>query len=104
MLEGKIAVVTGAGSGLGEAIALRFAQSGATVVLADLDVAGAEHALGEIKRAGGQGQVLKTDVSKADSAKTLVGLVNAGDTPRRSMASSDSPRPRRSNMRHAGSG
>jgi NAD(P)-dependent dehydrogenase (short-subunit alcohol dehydrogenase family) len=59
-----------AGSGLGEAIAIRFAKRGATVVLAALDVDGAEHALGEIKQAGGQGQVLKTDVSKADAAKS----------------------------------
>ena len=72
MLEGKIAVVTGAGSGLGEAIAIRFARSGATVVLADLDIDGAEHALGEIKRAGGQGQVLRTDVSKPDATQALV--------------------------------
>jgi NAD(P)-dependent dehydrogenase (short-subunit alcohol dehydrogenase family) len=71
MVEGKFAIVTGAGSGLGEAIAIRFARSGATVVLADLDVDGAEHVLGEIKRAGGQGQVLKTDVSKADAAQAL---------------------------------
>jgi NAD(P)-dependent dehydrogenase (short-subunit alcohol dehydrogenase family) len=72
MLEGRIAVVTGAGSGLGEAIAIRFAKSGATVVLADLDVDGAEHALREIKQAGGRGEVQKTDVSKADSARALV--------------------------------
>jgi NAD(P)-dependent dehydrogenase (short-subunit alcohol dehydrogenase family) len=72
MLEGKIAVVTGAGSGLGEAIAIRFAKSGATVVLADLDVDGAEHALRKIKQAGGRGEVQRTDVSKADSARALV--------------------------------
>jgi NAD(P)-dependent dehydrogenase (short-subunit alcohol dehydrogenase family) len=72
VLEGKIAVVTGAGSGLGEAIAIRFAKSGATVVLADLDVDGAEHALREIKQAGGRGEVQHTDVSKADSARALV--------------------------------
>src|SRR5690349_7578508 len=72
MLKGKIAVVTGAGSGLGEAIAIGFAKSGATVVLADVDVGGAERALGEIKQAGGQGQVVKTDVSKPDAARLLV--------------------------------
>jgi NAD(P)-dependent dehydrogenase (short-subunit alcohol dehydrogenase family) len=40
MLDGKIAIVTGAGSGLGEAISILFAKNGATVVLADLDVDG----------------------------------------------------------------
>jgi NAD(P)-dependent dehydrogenase (short-subunit alcohol dehydrogenase family) len=72
MLDGKIAIVTGAGSGLGEAIAIRFARSGATVVLADLDVAGAEGVLREIERAGGRGRIVKTDVSKADEARALV--------------------------------
>jgi len=72
VLDGKIAVVTGAGSGLGEAIAIRFAKSGATVVLADLDIDGAEHALRKITQAGGQGRVAKSDVSKPDSAKALV--------------------------------
>ena len=41
MLAGKLAVVTGAGSGLGRAIALTFAKSGATVVVTDLNKAGA---------------------------------------------------------------
>ena len=72
MLNGKIAIVTGAGSGLGEAVSLKFAENGATVVLADLDVEGAERVLGQIERGGGKGRVVRTDVSKPDDARALV--------------------------------
>ncbi|HEU4799120.1 MAG TPA: SDR family NAD(P)-dependent oxidoreductase [Gemmatimonadales bacterium] len=72
MLKDKIAIVTGAGSGLGEAISLLFAKQGATVVLADLDAAGAEGVLKRIEQGGGRGRVVKTDVSKPDAAKALV--------------------------------
>ena len=72
MLEGRIAIVTGAGSGLGEAISLKFAKNGATVVLADLDVEGAERVLQQIERDGGKGRVVKTDVSDHDAARALV--------------------------------
>ncbi len=47
-LTGRVAVVTGAGSGLGEAISIGFAQAGMTVVLADVNVAGAERVAGII--------------------------------------------------------
>lgn len=72
MLDDRIAIVTGAGSGLGEAVSLLFAKNGAKVVLADLDVEGAERVLGQIEQAGGKGRVVRTDVSKPDSAKALV--------------------------------
>ena len=72
MLKEKIAIVTGAGSGLGEAISLKFAENGATVVLADLDVEGAERVLRRIERDGGRGRVVRTDVSKPDDARALV--------------------------------
>ena len=47
-LTGRVAVVTGAGSGLGEAISIGFAQAGMTVVLADVNVEGAERVAGII--------------------------------------------------------
>ena len=72
MLDGKIAIVTGAGSGLGEAISIVFAKNGATVMLADLDVDGAERVLRQIKQSGAEGRVVKTDVAKPDAAKALV--------------------------------
>ena len=74
MVDGKIAIVTGAGSGLGEAISLLFAKNGATVVLADLDVEGAERVLRQIEKDGGKGRVMKTDVSKPDEAEALVNV------------------------------
>jgi NAD(P)-dependent dehydrogenase (short-subunit alcohol dehydrogenase family) len=72
MLDGKVAIVTGAGSGLGEAITVLFAKSGATVVLADRDVAGAERVLQAVEQGGGKGRVVRTDVSNPDDAKALV--------------------------------
>ena len=74
MLNDKIAIVTGAGSGLGEAISVLFAKNGATVVLADLDVEGAERVLREIEQAGGKGRVAKTDVSNPEDARKLVDI------------------------------
>jgi NAD(P)-dependent dehydrogenase (short-subunit alcohol dehydrogenase family) len=74
MLKGRIAIVTGAGSGLGEAVSTLFAKNGAIVVLADLDVDGAERVLGEIKKNGGRGRVVKTDVSQSDAAQALVDI------------------------------
>lgn len=55
MLDGKIAIVTGAGSGLGEAISILFAKNSATVVLADRDVDGAERVLQQITRLAERG-------------------------------------------------
>jgi 3-oxoacyl-[acyl-carrier protein] reductase len=54
LLEGKTAIVTGSGRGIGRAVALMFAQHGAAVVVNDLDGDVAENAVSEIKAAGGQ--------------------------------------------------
>jgi NAD(P)-dependent dehydrogenase (short-subunit alcohol dehydrogenase family) len=72
MLEGKVAVVTGAGSGLGEAISILFAKNGATVVLGDLDIEGGERVLGQIEHSGSKAKFVKTDVSSPSDAKALV--------------------------------
>ena len=68
-LRGKRAIVTGAGSGIGRAIALRFSQEGARVVLSDVD----EEAARVVRAvAGNETLVHKTDVTRSDEVETLV--------------------------------
>lgn len=72
MLKNKIALITGAGSGIGEATALLFAKNGASIVLADMDTDGANRVLAAIEKEGGKGMVMKTDVSKPAECEKLV--------------------------------
>ncbi|MFK8331022.1 SDR family NAD(P)-dependent oxidoreductase [Pseudomonas sp. BJa5] len=62
-LQDKIAFITGAGSGIGQATALRFAQEGATVVLCGRRAEPLEQVLEQIRAAGGQGDIAVADVS-----------------------------------------
>lgn len=74
-LEEKVAIVTGAASGQGRAIAVLFAQQGANVVIADLDEEGAESAASEARAAGADGVkvlAIPTDVSAEAAVETLV--------------------------------
>ncbi len=64
-LSGKVAIVTGAGSGFGEGIAKRFAEEGCKVVVNDINVQGGERVAGEIGAAGGQAKFVKGDVTKS---------------------------------------
>ena len=71
-LEGKTAVVTGAASGMGLAMARRFATGGMNVVLADINELKLDEAVDEIRTSGGQAQGLVTDVSlEADNINLL---------------------------------
>jgi NAD(P)-dependent dehydrogenase (short-subunit alcohol dehydrogenase family) len=63
LLEGKVAIVTGAGSGIGRAAALRFAREGARVVVADLNAESARTVVEEIQAAGGTGVAVIGDLS-----------------------------------------
>ena len=64
LLEGKSAVITGAGSGVGHASALRFAEEGARVVVADLQLDGAKETVRQIEAAGGTAVTVECDVSQ----------------------------------------
>ncbi len=77
-LEGRLAVVTGAGSGIGRGIALALAANGARVATLDLDCSSAEETLGLITKAGGQGKAFQGDTSKAeDIDRTVTDAVTA---------------------------
>ncbi len=72
-LEGKIAIVTGAGQGIGRAIALTLAKEGANVVVnVDKNLEAAKSVAEEIKSAGRQAQVIKADVSSSAQVNELV--------------------------------
>ena len=71
-LEGKVAIVTGAGRGIGRAIALRLAQEGACVTVADLDEVNAQTVAAEIAAAEGQAHVLRVDVTQRDDVEQMV--------------------------------
>jgi 3-oxoacyl-[acyl-carrier protein] reductase len=71
-LAGKVAVVTGSGRGIGRAIAIRYAQEGARVVVCDIDGDNARTVAEEIKSQGGEAIAVTTDVSQADQVDALV--------------------------------
>ncbi len=74
-LDGKAALVTGAGSGIGREIALLFAQQGATVALGDIDEAAAGRVAGEIEGIGGRAFPVRLDVTDRASARGAVAIV-----------------------------
>ncbi|GIP26848.1 2,5-dichloro-2,5-cyclohexadiene-1,4-diol dehydrogenase [Paenibacillus sp. J23TS9] len=71
-LEGKVALITGAGAGIGKTTALRFAQEGAKVIVTDINLDSVNNTLSEIQQAGGSGTAFKHDVSNEDNWKSIV--------------------------------
>ncbi|MDH5172007.1 MAG: SDR family oxidoreductase [Gammaproteobacteria bacterium] len=72
MLEDKVAVVTGAGQGIGRAIAMSYAREGAKVVVADFNKVLGQETVDLIRQAGGEATFVFGDVSKEDSVRTMV--------------------------------
>jgi NAD(P)-dependent dehydrogenase (short-subunit alcohol dehydrogenase family) len=71
-LDGKVAVITGAASGIGRGTAIRFAGEGAAVVIADLNAEGGEASVRECKENGGRAVFQRTDVSAEAEVKAAV--------------------------------
>lgn len=72
LVTGKVALVTGAGSGIGRASALTFAREGAKVVVADVAVEGGEETVRLIQQGGGEALFCKVDVSRAAEVEALI--------------------------------
>lgn len=70
--KGRVAIVTGAGSGIGKGIAIGLAEDGVKVVLADMNLESAEKVVEEIKAAGGTAIAVLTDVRKAEDCENMV--------------------------------
>jgi 3-oxoacyl-[acyl-carrier protein] reductase len=75
LLTNKFALVTGAGGGIGRAIAMALASEGAKVALTGRNVSRLEQVMGEVQQAGGQAAVWQMDVSDESAVETTVGAI-----------------------------
>lgn len=71
-LTGKVAIVTGAGTGIGEAIAHRLARAGAAIAVVDIDTASAAQTAEQIRGAGGQALAIQADVTSRQAVESMV--------------------------------
>jgi len=74
-LTGKVALVTGAASGIGQASALKFAEEGATVIVSDIDPGGGQATLDLIAQKGGRATFIKSDVTQSDDVVALIEII-----------------------------
>ncbi|MEL0113021.1 MAG: SDR family NAD(P)-dependent oxidoreductase, partial [Rickettsiales bacterium] len=71
-VQDQVAIVTGAAKGLGEAIALRLAQDGAKLVMADIDGQGLAGTATAIREAGGEAVTVVGDITEEEPAAALI--------------------------------
>ena len=71
-LNGKIALITGGSSGIGQAAARLFSREGAKVTIADINVEGGEETVRSIRDAGGEAHFVRTDVSESAEVEALI--------------------------------
>ena len=72
-LDGRIALISGSGRGIGRAMALRYAREGATVVVTDLDEVGARAVVEEIRSLGATADAFQVDVGDPDQSAAMIG-------------------------------
>jgi len=70
--EGRVALITGGGSGLGRAVGVRLAQEGAAVVVADIAAEGGRESCRLVEQAGGQALLVEADVTRSESNEAMV--------------------------------
>jgi len=75
VLKDKVAIITGAGRGLGKAFALRYAEEGARLLLPDISLARAEATAEEIRRSGGEAYAMKADISQEEDTRRIASEV-----------------------------
>jgi 3-oxoacyl-[acyl-carrier protein] reductase len=73
ILEGKSALITGGGGGIGRAAALAFAREGSNVAVADLTAEAAEETVALVNRAGGQAMSLTGDITNGGLVQDMIG-------------------------------
>jgi 3-oxoacyl-[acyl-carrier protein] reductase len=74
-LEGRVALVTGAGAGIGHAVALRLAREGARVAIADVDDEAGEATVASIEGTGGQAELVHADLALEEDVRAMVAFV-----------------------------
>jgi NAD(P)-dependent dehydrogenase (short-subunit alcohol dehydrogenase family) len=74
-MDGRVALVTGSGAGIGRASAKTFSTEGAKVVVADVDVSAGEETVNMIKQLGGKAIFIKADISDANEVESLISQI-----------------------------